>query len=442
MAYLSDAAQGFIDSFSKQPDDEKRTRSATVSFIDNEGTIWVRLIGSDSDTPVVQSSATVNPGDFVEVVTENGRARIYGNVSNPSAQIEFANEINNNALQALNDAQTASNAAVSAQRSADSAAGAAANAQESANDAATAAGQAIADAATANANANQAIADAAAASTAAGNAQTSANQAASAAATANANATQALTDAASASAAASQAQTDATAAGTAAANAASAAASAQADATQALTDAASASSAASAAQTSANQAASAASSAQTSANTANTAAAQAVEDAAAAQASASSASSAAYTAGVAAAVAQAAAEAAQGDIDEMENWFYHDTLGAHVLGDDNGYRTDVSSTGMQVVDTSDQQPVVSVGASGGQFGKSNGFHLVLLPTELSLRDPNDLRVAYIEVDSQGNSLFYVANAVIVDDLRFGGGDWKWAARQNRNLSLKWLGGSI
>lgn len=400
MAYLSDAAQGFIDAFAKQPDDEKRTRSATVSFIDNEGTIWVRLIGSDSDTPVVQSSATVNPGDFVEVVTENGRARIYGNVSNPSAQIEFANEINNNALQALNDAQTASNAAVSAQRSADSAAGAAANAQESANDAATAAGQAIADAATANANANQAIADAAAASTAAGNAQTSANQAA------------------------------------------SAAASAQADATQALTDAASASSAASAAQTSANQAASAASSAQTSANTANTAAAQAVEDAAAAQASASSASSAAYTAGVAAAVAQAAAEAAQGDIDEMENWFYHDTLGAHVLGDDNGYRTDVSSTGMQVVDTSDQQPVVSVGASGGQFGKSNGFHLVLLPTELSLRDPNDLRVAYIEVDSQGNSLFYVANAVIVDDLRFGGGDWKWAARQNRNLSLKWLGGSI
>ena len=179
-----------------------------------------------------------------------------------------------------------------------------------------------------------------------------------------------------------------------------------------------------------------------SADTAATAAAQAVEDAATAQESASEASDAAQTAGVAAAVAQAAAEAAQGDIEEMENWFYHDTLGAHVLGDSDGYRTDVSSTGMQVVDTSDQQPVVSVGASGGQFGKSGGFHLVLLPTELSLRDPNDLRVAYIEVDSQGNSLFYVANAVIVDDLRFGGGDWKWAARQNRNLSLKWMGGSV
>ena len=175
--------------------------------------------------------------------------------------------------------------------------------------------------------------------------------------------------------------------------------------------------------------------AQADAATAASAAEDAVE-------SASEASDAASAAGIAAAVAQAAAEAAQGDIDDMENWFYHDTLGAHVLGDSDGYRTDVSSTGMQVVDTSDQQPVVSVGASGGQFGKSDGFHLVLLPTELSLRDPNDLRVAYIEVDSQGNSLFYVANAVIVDDLRFGGGDWKWAARQNRNLSLKWMGGAV
>ena len=176
-------------------------------------------------------------------------------------------------------------------------------------------------------------------------------------------------------------------------------------------------------------------SAVSSAETAAAAAASAVSDA-------ESATEAAQTAGVAAAVAQAAAEAAQGDIDEMENWFYHDTNGAHVLGNSDGYRTDVSSTGMQVVDTSDQQAVVSVGAGSGQFGKSNGYHLVLLPTELSLRDPNDLRVAYIEVDSQGNSLFYVANAVIVDDLRFGGGDWKWAARQSRNLSLKWLGGSV
>ena len=159
--------------------------------------------------------------------------------------------------------------------------------------------------------------------------------------------------------------------------------------------------------------------------------------------SATEASESAQSAGVAAAVAQAAAEAAQGDIDEMENWFYHDTLGAHVLGNTDGYRTDVSSTGMQVVDTTDQQPVVAVSADGGQFGKTDGFHLVLLPTELSFRDALETRVAYIEVDSEtGDSMFYVTNAVVVDDLRFGGGDWQWYARGSGNLALKWMGGAV
>ena len=201
------------------------------------------------------------------------------------------------------------------------------------------------------------------------------------------------------------------------------------DAGRARTAAQSAEESAMAALQSADTAATAAADAQTRADTAYESAAQAVEDA--------------HTAGVAASVAQAAADAAGGKVDELENWFYHDTLGAHVLGDSDGYRTDVSSTGMQVVDTSDQQAVVSIGAGIGQFGKSSGFHLALLPTELSLRDPNEQRVAYIEVDPVENiSMFHVANAVIVDDLRFGGGDWVWDARQNRNLSLKWMGGSI
>ena len=177
MDYLSDAAQGFIEAFSKQPDDEKRTRSATVSYIDNEGTIWVRLIGADSNTPVVQSSATVNPGDFVEVVTENGRARIYGNVSNPSAQISYANTINNNAIQALNDASSASAAATSAQTSAEIAANSANAAQQSAAAADAAAAQAIEDAADAKAAADSAAADAADAQRSANTANTAANNA-------------------------------------------------------------------------------------------------------------------------------------------------------------------------------------------------------------------------------------------------------------------------
>lgn len=175
--------------------------------------------------------------------------------------------------------------------------------------------------------------------------------------------------------------------------------------------------------------------AQADADTASQAASDAVE-------SASEASEAAQTAGIAASVAQAAAEAAQGEIDELENWFYHDTLGAHVLGNSDGYRTDIASTGMQVVDTTDQQPVIFVGASGAQVGKASGMHLVLGPATMAFEDASGTRVVYIDVDELGNSLFYVGNAVIVEDLRFGGGDWKWAARGNRNLSLKWVGGAV
>ena len=176
--------------------------------------------------------------------------------------------------------------------------------------------------------------------------------------------------------------------------------------------------------------------AQADADTAHTAAEAALT-------SASEASGAAQTAGIAAAVAQAAAEAAQGDIDEMENWFYHDTLGAHVLGDSDGYRTDIASTGMQVVDTTDQQAVASFGASGAQIGKDREMRLVLGPSSMAFMVGESERVAYIEVDSQHNSLFHVTNAVIIDDLSFGGGDWIWNARPgNRNLSLKWIGGAV
>jgi len=169
---IGTAAQDIINALTQENDDEKRTRSATVAYIDNEGTIWVRFIGSETNTPVVQSTATVNPGDFVEVTVENGRAKILGNTSNPSAQISYANTINNNAIQALNDSAAASVAAVSAQTSADVAASAASSAQSSANTAAIAAAGAVQDAADAKQAATEAKADARTANTAANNALT------------------------------------------------------------------------------------------------------------------------------------------------------------------------------------------------------------------------------------------------------------------------------
>lgn len=47
-------------------------------------------------------------------------------------------------------------------------------------------------------------------------------------------------------------------------------------------------------------------------------------------------------------------------------------------------------------------------------------------------------VAYIAVDPDTNeSTFYMTRSVVVKDLRFG--NWMWYGRDNRNMSLKWIG---
>ena len=49
-------------------------------------------------------------------------------------------------------------------------------------------------------------------------------------------------------------------------------------------------------------------------------------------------------------------------------------------------------------------------------------------------------VAYIAIDSEGNSTFYMTRSIVVDDMYFGDGLWKFYRRSNRNMSLKWMGG--
>ena len=47
-------------------------------------------------------------------------------------------------------------------------------------------------------------------------------------------------------------------------------------------------------------------------------------------------------------------------------------------------------------------------------------------------------VAYIEADpNTGESVFYMTNAIIVSELRFG--NWAFKQRQNGNLALRWMG---
>lgn len=150
-------------------------------------------------------------------------------------------------------------------------------------------------------------------------------------------------------------------------------------ATKAQSDAASAKTAATAAQAKADEAATAASTAQSKADTASTAAATA-------QSKAEDATTAANNAGKAAANAQAAAEAAQGDIDEEKTYFWHDSEGAHVLGEAEGYRSDVKSDGLHVLSAKDSTELANFTASGAQIGKTSGTHVTLDSDSLDIMD--------------------------------------------------------
>lgn len=73
------------------PGDEKQksdTYSAVVSHIDEEGTVWVILAGSDKETPTTSTSTEVKRGDAVTVSWRNNKLYIGGNYSNPSAGVE------------------------------------------------------------------------------------------------------------------------------------------------------------------------------------------------------------------------------------------------------------------------------------------------------------------------------------------------------------------
>ena len=54
----------------------------------------------------------------------------------------------------------------------------------------------------------------------------------------------------------------------------------------------------------------------------------------------------------------------------LREWFWHDADGAHVLGDETGFRNDITSTGMKIMDTSTETSVAEFGSSRAQIGQN------------------------------------------------------------------------
>ena len=144
----------------------------------------------------------------------------------------------------------------------------------------------------------------------------------------------------------------------------------------------------------ANNAAEAAANAVQSAQTASEAAAQAVSDAASAASAADAAQNSlksvvqgATTVEKAVSVMQTALEAVvdyDPTTDTTKEYFWHDANGAHVLGDDSGYRNDIDSSGMKIVDVNTEKSVAEF--------STDGINLSMPPSVNTVRDVNYLSV--------------------------------------------------
>ena len=83
--------------------------------------------------------------------------------------------------------------------------------------------------------------------------------------------------------------------------------------------------------------------------------------------------------------------------------------------------------------------VASFGADGAQIGSLSSAHIVARGDRMSFMN-GDQEVAYIAIDADTNkAVFYMTRSVVVEDMYFGEGLWKWYKRSNNNMSLKWMG---
>ncbi|MBQ9043807.1 MAG: hypothetical protein IJ111_13460 [Eggerthellaceae bacterium] len=69
------------------------------------------------------------------------------------------------------------------------------------------------------------------------------------------------------------------------------------------------------------------------------------------------------------------------------------------------------------------------------IGDQNAVHIETDGTGLAFLNGSE-RVAYID---SASGVFYMTRSVVLDDMYFGDGKWKWYKRTNNNMSVKWMG---
>lgn len=87
----------------------------TVTRVERSGTVWVRFVGADSDTPCARAVVSAKTGEEVTISVINGRATVTGNLTSPptdDSTARAAADTGQRALQAANVAGAAAQVAV------------------------------------------------------------------------------------------------------------------------------------------------------------------------------------------------------------------------------------------------------------------------------------------------------------------------------------------
>ena len=105
-------------------------------------------------------------------------------------------------------------------------------------------------------------------------------------------------------------------------------------------------------------------------------------------------------------VAQSRAEEVQADLNEQKEYFWHDDDGAHIQGNLSGYRNDLKSDGMHIVEVATGQDVAMFTADGSRVGKESGNNIEISSTAIT--GHNDDGIGLFDVSMDGASMATMA----------------------------------
>lgn len=182
--------------------------------------------------------------------------------------------------------------------------------------------------------------------------------------------------------------------------------------------------------------------AQATADDAKSVADEALEDASRAKSAADSAESSAVSAqasanaaGESASRAQAAAQAAVDEVEEQQEYFWHDSLGAHVLSDTDDvtgvrYRTDIKGAGQEIfkLNTDGTESSVSKFGETVRLGMESGNHMNLDSDSIDFMD-GTTQIGYVGADSAKFPIMHVSSRMSI------GNKYEWRTTPSGSLGL-------